>query len=389
MALTNLANDLASIKAGDLQRVRRVVSGRRDTSHIIDQRHMINFADNDYLGLAQNHFLKEAFIKCVNEFGVGSTSSPLITGYSSAHQALEEYFAAFIGRERALLFNSGYHANLGVITSFANRHSSIIADKHCHASIIDGITLSRAAHLRYRHQDHQHAAQLLTTRLSDSRLLISESVFSMTGAITDISQLTTLARQNHAALIIDDAHGFGTLGQHGKGVCEHFPLSSEDISLLITPLGKAMGGMGALVSGDHNQIEFLMQKARTYCYSTALPPANCAAALASLKILESEPWRVQALQALIQFFNREAAARRIPLLSSDCTPIKCILTGSNQQTLALQEKLIANNLFVAAIRPPTVPLHSARLRISLSSMHRNADISLLLDLVAEHVSTQA
>lgn len=339
----------------------------RRTRRIVDA-NQINFAGNDYLNLAQDDRVKRAFIAGVNEYGFGSGSSPLLSGYTRAHQELEEYFASVRGHERALFFNSGYHANLGVITTFANRSTPVIADKHCHASIIDAITLSRAPHYRFHHQDMQHAETLLQQHTS--ALLISESVFSMTGAVTDTNQLSNLAKKYHALLMIDDAHGYGIINQ-----------TPCDNNIIVTPFGKTIAGMGAAVSGSHDMIEYLLQKARTYCYSTALPPAVCRAALQSLQIIQQEHWRIERLRELISFFHMEAAARHLTLISTDLTPIKCILSGSNQQTLDIQARLLKHGIFAAAIRPPTVPKSTSRIRISLSIAHTEADIIKLLDLM--------
>src|SRR3990167_6892254 len=373
---------LTSLEKSTQMRTRRVVSSRKKQAYTIDNKILTNFAGNDYLGLAQDDRIKQAMIDGINEFGFGSASSPMITGYSSAHQQLEEHFADFSGRERALFFNSGYHANLGVISTFANRNTPIIADKHVHASLIDAITLSRAPHDRYHHHDHQHAEAILRKQTDHHALLITESVFSMTGAITRVDQLSILAKENNATLIVDDAHGIGILGNHGRGATEHFHLNKDDVPLLITPFGKAIAGMGAIVSGNHDDIEYLLQHARTYCYSTAMPPAFCRGTQMALRIIQQEPWRIERLRALIQYFHGQAAERKITLIASDMTPIKCILTGGNELALALQEKLISHGLFVAAIRPPTVPVNAARLRISLSAAHTETNITLLLDILA-------
>lgn len=366
----------------DLIRTRRTITSRHNASITLNQKQMINFAGNDYLGLAQDPRIQQSFINGINEFGFGSTSSPMLSGYSRIHQELEEYFAEFSGRERALFFNSGYHANLGVVTTFANRNTPVIADKHCHASIIDAITLSRAPHARYHHHDHDHTENLLQQH-DDHGLLISESVFSMTGTITNAAQLAMLAKKYHKTLVMDDAHGIGVLGECGRGVSEHFNLNTNDLPILVTPFGKAIAGMGAMVSGSRDMIEYLLQHARTYYYSTALPPAVCAANLQALQIIHQESWRIERLQELISFFHRQAKERSLSLLSNDMTPIKCIVTSENQKAIALQEKLSEHGLFVAAIRPPTVPANTARIRISLSTAHSERDISLLLDLLAD------
>ena len=377
-------NSLASLDQHTRLRKRRVVSARTSQAYTIDNKSLINFAGNDYLGLAQDDRIQQSFINGIHEFGFGSTSSPMITGYSTAHQELEESFADFCGRERALFFNSGYHANLGVITTFANRHTPIIADKHIHASLIDAITLSRAPLYRYRHHDLNHAESILLEHTRQQTLLITESVFSMTGEITHAHKLSKLAKNNNATLIMDDAHGIGILGKHGRGITEHFNQNGHDIPLLISPFGKAVAGMGAMVSGSHDDIEYLLQHARTYCYSTAMPPAACRATQMALQIIRNETWRLEKLRALIQFFHDQAAARNIALIASDMTPIKCILTNNNEHALHLQHKLMTNGFFVAAIRPPTVPANASRLRISLSTAHTENEITTLLDILAEH-----
>jgi len=347
---------------------------------------MINFAGNDYLCLSQDSRVRDAFIKGAYEYGVGSTSSPLLSGYTRAHQELEERFATFLNRDRAIFFNSGYHANLGVLNVFANRSTPVIADKHCHASIIDAIILSRAPHHRYHHQDLTHAASIMQQYSDQASLIVTESVFSMTGAITQTNELCNSILTHHALLIIDDAHGFGILGQQGKGVCEQFGLSQENIPILITPLGKSLGCAGAIISGKSDIIEHILQKARTYCYSTALPPAICCAASQALTILSIESWRVHRIKELSEFFNREAAARYIDLISNDLTAIKCILSGTNTETIALQDFLKTQNIFASAIRPPTVPPNLARIRISLNLSHTENDILKLLNLMCEYLN---
>lgn len=368
----SIPNKLARLENNNLIRQRRVINR-------CDDQQWINFASNNYLGLAQDSRVQDALIKGATEFGCGSGSSAMISGFSRYHHELEEQFAAFLGRERAILFNSGYQANLGVMTTFAQRNTPVIADKYSHASIIDGITLARAAHFRYRHNDIAHADELLASHANRNAILITESVYSMSGIISPVAKLAAIADRHQAMFIVDDAHGFGVLGH----------LSSADIALQIIPLGKALGGMGAIVAGNQDTIEYLLQKARTYCYSTAMPAAICSANLRALNILEAEPHRVERLHALITYFIQEAAARNLPLVSADLTPIKCLLSGTNQATLALQEKLLSYGYFVAAIRPPTVPENNSRIRISLCVNHTEKDITALLDLLAEHYDNSA
>lgn len=339
----------------------------------------INFSTNDYLALAKHPTVTRAFIASAEQYGVGSGASPQLSGYSRAHQRLEEAFSEYTNRDRAILFNSGYHANLGVITTLATRHSTIIADKYCHASIIDAIILSRANHLRYRHNNIQHAISLLNNH--ERAIVISESVFSIHGDLANIRELADAAAIHQHFLIVDDAHGFGVLGKHGKGVCEHFALSQHAVPCLITPLGKAFGSMGALVAGHHDFIEALLQFSRPYRYSTALPAALCDATHAALMTMQKENWRVSQLHANIEYFIQAALERELTLTSHDITPIKSIIVPSNQAALSIQEQLKSIGFLVSCIRPPTIPKPFAMIRISLSCAHTQTQIIHLLDLL--------
>ncbi len=361
----------------ELLRKRQVIETNNSSTIIIDKKKLINFTSNDYLDLAKHSAIKKAFADGAAKYGLGSGSSSLISGYSKPHKALEDAFCEFLNRERAILFNSGYHANLGVINSLANKSSTIIADKYCHASIIDGIILSRAKLLRYHHNDLNHAEKVLNE--NPGSLVISESVFSMQGNITDAKLLNKISNNN---LIIDDAHGIGVIGKNGKGIIEY----DANIPCLVTPLGKSLASFGAIVTGSNEIIETILQKSRTYCYTTALPPAISYATLASLKIIESETWRRDKLKALIGFFNKEAESRNISLISEDETPIKCIITKTNSKTLEIQKSLIDLGVFVSCIRPPTVPKDLARIRISLCASHTEDQIVKLLDIIGEKLN---
>lgn len=364
---------------------KRLLVESRDSQNmiIINGQPLINFASNDYLNIASHNKIKAALMQGVSQYGFGSSSSALVSGYYKSHQLLEERFAEFLQRDAALLFNSGYHANLGVITTLANRQNSVISDKLCHASLLDGIQLARAKHYRYRHNDIKHAEKLLQQTQQPS-LLITESVFSMTGNLSPAPQLAALARNYNSLLLIDDAHGIGVLGRCGRGISEYFNLSKQEIFCLISPLGKAFGGLGAIVSGDQALIEELLQFARTYRYTTALSPAITFAMLATLKIVEVETWRRERLLDLIAFFIRQACHRALPLISTDLTPIKSILIGNSNRVMQIQTTLMKHGFFTAGIRPPTVPSDTARIRISLNCMHTENDIMRLLDLIADN-----
>lgn len=365
---------LSHYRANHLLRIRRVIESRQDNHVIIDGKQCINFCSNDYLQLSTHPDVISAFINGAYQYGLGSGSSAMISGYTQAHFKLEEKFAEFLQRESALLFNSGYHANLSVLTAFADKHSVIIADKSCHASIIDGVILSRAKLYRYAHNNVAHAEELLQRKPNQQALLVTESVFSIQGCIANIKKLSELATQHKAMLIVDDAHGVGILGDQGKGITDDY-----DIPCLVTPLGKALGSMGAIVSGDKDMIETLLQFARTYRYSTALPPAICHATLTAIDILTNESWRRQTLKHLIRFFIKEARSREFHLFSCDETPIKSIIIGSSQNALAIQQHLMKRGLFVSCIRPPTTPNNLACIRISLNCMHSEEQIIFLLD----------
>lgn len=374
---------LAEYEANFLLRKRYTVEHQDGNRAIVNGQEAIQFCSNDYLHISTNSKVKKAWIEGACHYGLGSGASALVSGYTKAHAALEEAFARFLNRDKALLFNSGYHANLGVVATFANRETTIIADKLCHASLIDGARLSHARLTRYAHNDMQHAEQLLRKPTCVTSLLISESIFSIHGDIANIPALSALTSRHQSFFIVDDAHGIGVLGEKGGGVAEHYQLSQKDLPCLITPLGKALGSMGAIVSGSESTIYALLQFARTYRYSTALPPALCLATLTALELIQKETWRRQILAQLIQFFIVEAKKRDLTLLSSDPTPIKSILIGGSKKTFDLQAALLKKGFFVSCIRPPTVPKHAACLRISLNCMHEEKQITHLLNLIAE------
>ena len=319
----------------------------------------INFSSNDYLGLSQSDIVKEAFIEGVKLYGFGSGSSPLISGYYTATRKLEEAFTKTLNQPQAMFFNSGYHANLGVLQAL---DSPIIMDKLCHASIIDGARLSKNIFYRYRHNDLVHAESLL--KKNPNAILISERIFSMEGNIIDDEKLSNLAKKYQTALIIDDAHGFGILKNN---------IQSD---LIIVPLGKSLGGMGAIVAGSKVLIDYLRQFTRSYIYSTALPPAVIHANLIALEVMQKETWRLNKLQNLIRLFNREANAIGLKLASQDLTPIRSILIGDNNKAKQLEKHLQKQSFFVKAIVSPTVQI--SRIRISICANHSEDNI---IDLI--------
>lgn len=360
-------------------RNRTVIQHRASGCVQHNHEHYVDYTSNDYLNLSTHPAVINAFIEAAKHYGTSSGSAPQVSGYNEYTHAFELSYAKWQQRDRALFFNSGYHANLAVYTVLASRQHLIFSDKHAHASILDGIQLSRAKHKRYRHQDLSHLANLLQENKNTPAIITTESVFSMDGSITNLPALAKLATEHNALLCVDDAHGVGVLGEGGRGALAALQLTQSDIPCLIQPLGKAFGGMGAMVSGDAVLIEALQQYARSYRYSTALPASIPAAGLAALNIMQHEPERQTRLHTNILHFNAEAEKRGLTLLCKDETAIRTLLTGSNEATLALQQKLQARGHFVAAIRPPTVPENTARLRISLCALHTEAAITQLLD----------
>jgi len=373
---------LTALQRQSLYRRRRVVEGPQDVSLTVDGRTLINFCSNDYLGLAHHPEVVSAFKAGVDRYGVGSGSAHLVCGHSRAHHALEDALAEFTGRERALLFSTGYMANLGVISALVGRHDSVFEDKLNHASLLDGGLLSRARFKRYRHADVADLAAALSSQRHERSLIVSDGVFSMDGDLAPLPALAELAHRHGAGLLIDDAHGFGVLGRQGGGIVEHFGLSQADVPILIGTLGKAFGTFGAFVAGREELIEFLIQKARSYVFTTAMPAAVAEATLASLKLLREDEDRREGLHALIRRFKTGAEQLALPLLPSD-TAIQPIMLGDSVRAVTASEALLEKGFWVSAIRPPTVPAGTARLRITLSANHRPEQIDALLDALSE------
>lgn len=376
--MKNLRDDLDQRRAQKLYRARRIAEEWNNTEVLIDGRHVISFCSNDYLGLARHPVVKQAFIKGAEYWGVGSGAAHLVCGHSRAHHAFEEELAAFTGRPKALLFSSGYMANLGITSALAERGDVIFQDRLNHASLIDAAKLSGARLLRYRHADSADLANKLDQTTANDILIMTDAVFSMDGDLAPLPKITALAHKHRACLVIDDAHGLGVLGENGRGTLSHFKLDTGKVPVLMGTLGKAFGIFGAFVAGDDSLIETLIQKARTYIYTTALPPAIAEAGRASLRLLETEEWRRQRLAARIHYFKQQALRAKLPLMDS-FTPIQPLLVGDAEQALNLSEQLFTNGLLVTAIRPPTVPTNTARLRITLSANHSEPQIDQLLE----------
>ncbi len=354
-------------------RQREAVLAYRDNRLTRAECDYVDYTSNDYLNLSQHPALIKSFVEAAHQFGVGSRGSPHLSGYSTYHQAFEKAFASWQDRDAALLFNSGYHANIGLYAALANRNSVIFSDKNSHASILDGIVLSRAKHVRYHHQDFDHLNYLIKQHSADNKLIVTESVFSMEGGISNIPALCEIAKNTDSLLCVDDAHGVGVLGKTGKGVCEHFSLTQNEIDCLIQPLGKAFGGFGAMISGKLALMHAIEQQAKSYRYSTHIPASIAAAGLAAISLINAENKLVK-LRENIDYFNQLATENNIHLFNQAITPIRCVLTYSNENTLAVQAKLKTHGHLVSGIRTPTVPKNKARLRISLTALHTKTQI---------------
>lgn len=365
-----------------LYRQRRTLQSAQGAEVRVEGKACINFCSNDYLGLANHPAVIAAFQQAAADYGVGSGASHLVCGHSQLHQQLEEALAGFVGRDRALLFSTGYMANLGVVNALLGKQDHVFEDKLNHASLLDAGLLSGARFQRYVHNDMASLERKLSKAETGRKLIVVDSVFSMDGDLAPLDQLSTLAERHGAWLMADDAHGFGVLGSEGRGCAEHFQLTQQQLPIVMGTLGKGVGSFGAFVAGSETLIETLIQFARPYIYTTALPPAVAAASLASLQVIAREPSRRQHLHQLIDRFKTAAAQLGLPLMASD-TAIQPLLIGASARALQISEQLAARGFWVGAIRPPTVPANSARLRITLTAAHSQQQVDALLSALAE------
>ena len=370
-----LAQQLEQKKLQSLYRTHKVLQSPQCITPIIDCKKVLSFNSNDYLGLANHPALKKAFIDAANEYGVGSGSAHLVCGHHAYHQQLEEQLAAKTGYPKALLFSTGYMANLA-IGSLLSRHDTLFQDKLNHASLIDSGTLSAAKVKRYKHLDIDQCETQLK-QAEHHKLVMTDSVFSMDGDQADLSHLSQICLSNNATLMIDDAHGFGVLGATGAGSCEESQLSHKDIPIYMATLGKAMGSFGAFIAASDTIIDALIHLARPYVYTTAMPAAQAAASLAALNLLNDEAWRRDTLNSNILYFRQCAEHCDLPLMDSK-TAIQPIVLGDNHLTMNASQQLWDKGLLVSAIRPPTVPEGSARLRITLCAEHTHQHIDQLI-----------
>ncbi len=377
--LKGLQPELERRKVEGLYRKRRQLDGPQGVETIIDGQPMLSFCSNDYLGLANHPQIKQAMIDAVAEFGVGSGSAHLINGHSRLHQECEQRLAEFTGRERALLFSTGYMANLAVASALLKRNDSVFQDKLNHASLIDGAHLSRAKLSRYRHGDLQQLERMLAKDSSPNRkMIMTDGVFSMDGDCADLKSIAEIASRHDAWAMVDDAHGFGVLGERGAGLLEQLELDQQQVPIMVATLGKAVGTAGAFVAGSELLIETLIQQARPYIFTTAMPPALAGATIKAIELIETEAWRRRKLFESIDYFRNQMKPLGLDLMDSQ-SAIQPIVVGENHRAQRLSQALFVKGIQVSAIRPPTVPKGSARLRVTLSAMHQTNQIDQLIE----------
>ena len=378
-AFDDIEQKLAQRQRDGLYRQRRVAESATGREITMDGKRLLNFCSNDYLGLANDSRVRAAFVQGAETWGVGSGASHLVSGHTAAHHALEEALAEFTGRPRCLLFSSGYAANLGTVAALLGKTDHVFEDRLNHASLLDGGLLSGAHFRRFRHRDYKDLDSDLAkcTDTDTRKLIISDGTFSMDGTVCDVTALAALARKHGAWLMIDEAHSLGVLGREGRGLIDPQLHGSDAVQVQIGTLGKALGTHGGFVTGSNDLIETLIQQSRTYIYTTALPAAVAVATLASLQIARSEEWRRENLRALVQRFRTGAQQLALELQDS-ATPIQPVILGNEQRTLDVSARLEEQGLLVTAIRPPTVPKGSARLRVTFTALHTEADVDRLL-----------
>jgi len=382
-----LSARLTERRTQNLLRQRRSVESPQQPALAVDGSKLLSFCSNDYLGLANHPDVVAAFKRGLDEYGAGSGASQLVTGHTKAHAALEEELAAFTGRSRALLFGSGFMANVGVLTTLPDDNDHVFEDKLNHASLLDGGRFSGASFRRYPHLDMARLGASLQAAEGDGvSFVVSDGVFSMDGDLAPLGELLQTAERHNAVVMIDDAHGFGCLGATGGGIVElaqaqGVVVDEQRLPVLVGTLGKAFGTAGAFVVGSDNLIETLIQFCRPYIYTTALPAAVAVATRTSLRLAQQDSWRRAHLLALVQRFRRGASELGLRLLDSP-TQIQALLLGTPERALAASRQLEAQGILVTAIRPPTVPPGTARLRITFSAAHTEQQVDMLLAALA-------
>jgi 8-amino-7-oxononanoate synthase len=378
--LDYLKEELSELSRIGRRRFLRWIEDLKGVEAIIEGREVVLFCSNDYLGISRSERFKQVVLEVLERWGAGAPSSRSIAGSFLIHKELEEELSEFKGTERALLFSTGYMANLGILTSLVGEGDLILSDQFNHASIIDGARLSRAEIWVYRHRDMNHLEELLKRSGHRRRLIVSDGVFSMEGDIAPLKDLKELSDRYGAILVIDDAHGTGVLGKEGRGIAEHFGLLGQ-IDVQMGTLGKALGIMGAFVAGEAVLVEYLLNRARTFMYTTSLPPLIVGMVKEALRIMKEEPWRREKLWENTRLFREGAERLGFKVLGE--TPIVPIVIGDDHLTMRLSAALFELGIYVQGIRPPTVPPGTSRLRFSISALHTKEHIEKALFALEE------
>ena len=382
--MKDLRQELEKRKRLHRYRSRRIIKSPQQAEILIDDKNLISFCSNDYLGLANHPKIKQATIDAIKKFGVGSGSAHLVSGHSVAHHQLEEELAEFTGYPRTILFSTGYMANLGLCQALIGKNDTVYEDRLNHASLIDGGLISGARFQRYLHNDISSLQQKIskadknTSEKMTETLVLSDGVFSMDGDIANLPALAALCKTSNSWLMIDDAHGFGTLGETGKGCLQHFSLSTTEIPIYMATLGKAMGTAGAFIAGSDELIETIIQKARSYIYTTAMPAALAEATRCSLNIIQNEAEHLQNLNSNICYFRNCCSQADLAIENSQ-TAIQPLLIGDDEKATKISQQLFDSGFLITAIRPPTVPEGTSRLRITLSAKHNKEHINQLIE----------
>lgn len=377
---TKILEELSKIEAAGLKRILKTIEGPQGPRVVVNGREAILLCSNDYLGLANHPRLKDAAKRAIEEYGVGAGASRLVSGNMALHEALEERISRFKGTEAALLFNSGFTANLGLITALADRQTDIFSDRLNHASIVDACALSSAKVKRYRSRDVDSLVGLLKKSTAKRKLIVTDGVFSMDGTIAPVKEIGGLLDKYNATLIIDDAHGTGVLGKNGKGTLEELGVSHPSIVQMGT-LGKALGSFGAFVAGTKELIDLLISKSRPFIFTTALPPAISAASIEAMNIVEEEPERRARLKSNYGYLR--AGLNAAGLETPGSTQIIPVIVREADKAVRASARLLEAGVFIQAIRPPTVPEGSSRLRITAMATHTEEDLDLALGAIKE------
>ena len=375
-----IKNKLKEIKLSSGYRVRKIKDSGNSHIFVYKNKKLLSFASNDYLSLSNDKRIINSAKRSLDNHGYSTSSSALISGYTKSHFKLEEEISSFLGQEKTLLFSTGYQANLGVIKSLASRGDYIISDKLNHASLIDGSIISRANFKRYEHNDYKKLEELLKKNKINNKLIISDSLFSMDGDIPNLKKIANIVKEFKSPLLIDEAHSIGVFGKEGRGIVHKNSLNKREDILITGTFGKAVGTFGAFFSGSKEYVEFVMQKARSYIYSTSLPVNAVEATRKSIKIIVKENWRREKLFSLINYYKKNIGNSGFKSIKSS-SQIQAILIGDNKDAIYVSEELLKNGIYIPAIRPPTVEEGKSRLRVSLTVNHEESDIDYLINIL--------